>query len=235
MCLWQQEAAEKMVEFIHSCFQIDSYDFVGSMLDSNSLDVFSDVDICFCLSDNSALDATRLVNLLSERFCSVLGYETHISDDECILRICFENGWRFDLVFIYPKSNECLHVESSPDRSVNDVINQFWFLSSLVLVKLGRKDFLIAAHLALELCRLTIVLQMLVRDMMKNSNIHRFGDSEDVPILHALTQIEESASRNEILCVLYKAAEQVDKLSLSHFNIPEQTDTLRNLQRIFNI
>jgi len=96
----------------------------------------------------------------------------------------------------------------------------------MVLVKLGRGDNLIAAHLALELCQLTVVVQMLMRDEEKKTNIHRFGGREDVPVLRSLIPPANHSdmpgdmpahhsnlpdnSKNEIIRILFHASGHMD-------------------------
>ena len=106
----------------------------------------------------------------------------------------------------------------------------------MVLAKLGRGDYLTASHLALELCQLNIVMQMLVRDDRKRRAVHRFGDKEDVPIIHSL--FNEKAPKdllkgnieNKILYALYQAAEQMDSMTAGLcLGYASKTNTLRNI------
>ena len=227
---WQVKAADEMVDFIKNIMQIDSYVFKGSITDKNLLDVYSDVDICFKLSDTTVIKEKKLIAALSEHFCNIFGYELHSGNDKDTFRVCFENGWRFDLTFQYPKSKESKQEGFSTDNSIESIINQFWFMSSMVLVKLGRKDFLVASHLVLELYQLIIVIQMILRDKAKGTNIHRFGDSEDVPILHTLKQMNENTTENEVIHLLFQAAEYMDKISISLLDVPERAGILNALQ-----
>jgi len=227
---WQVKAADEMVDFIKSIMQIENYIFKGSITDKNLLDIYSDVDICFKLSDATGIEERKLITALSEHFFNIIGYELHSGNEEDTLRVCFENGWRFDLTFQYPKSKESKQEDYSPDNSIESIINQFWYMSSMVLVKLGRKDFLVASHLVLELYQLIIVVQMILRDKTKGTDIHRFGDSEDVPILHTLKQMNEDTTEKEIIYLLFKAAEHMDKISISLLDVPERAGILRALQ-----
>ena len=111
----------------------------------------------------------------------------------------------------------------------------------MVLSKLGRKDYLIAAHLALELCQLVIVTQMMMRDNKKNTNIHRFGDEEDVPVLRSLLHLKGSAdltdgsAATDILSALFLAAEYMDKVSVElGLGYVVKSDRLREMERLFS-
>jgi hypothetical protein len=221
MDLWQSKASKEMTDFLNGFMAVEKIVFTGSMLNQGLLDIFSDADMEIHLSNNTALDLKRLLKSMAEHFCSVFGYEFFCYDSNDVLRVCFENGWRFDLTFIYPELKDARLEENSFADKIDRTINQFWFTSVMVLVKLGRKDYLIAAHLVLELCQLIIVIQMLTRDQMKNTDRHRFGDKEDVPVLHGLLRLEESNSEDEILSILFQAAKHMDS---------ERTEKLTKIQ-----
>ena len=226
--------------------------FSGSLLDPDTLDIFSDVDITIALPENASTDVYDLIDALSKRFSSVFGYEIHNHDDSDTLRVCFENGWRFDITAIYSRERE-RERERARERArppqtaenayldkIESIVNQFWFLASMVLVKLGRNDHLIAAHLALELCRLIIVVQMLERDEEKKTDIHRFGGGEDVPVIHSLVSGDKrpgakaDKTKNEILGILFHAAEHMDNIAAAH--IPKyikRSDILYELNNQF--
>jgi len=213
MDIWQIIAADEMELFLRRSLPIEKVGLKGSILDQNSLDVFSDVDFEVYLHHDSGFDMNRLISIFSKHF-SIFGYETHNNTDNDLLRICLENGWRFDISFFYTKNNGLLLEETSFIGKINNIINQFWFMSSMVLVKLGRGDYLISSHLALELCQLIIVVQMLIRDHNKNTTAHRFGDKEDIPIFtHLLSADYNSDISKGILNVLFLAAEHMDKVS----------------------
>ena len=234
MGIWQAEAEQKMKDFLHSIFAIQRIETTGSILTPELMDIFSDVDLEIHLSSDDALDMMDLVNSLAKQFGNVFGYEVHFSDSKDLLRVCFENGWKFDLCFIY-SSPKKLHVPADIfEEKVRTIVNQFWFMSFMVLVKLGRKDNLIAAHLVLELCQLVIVVQMLMRDVDKDTNIHRFGDNEDVPTLRSLSDPNANNTATEVLGILFQAADNMDKicteLDIKHVG---KTDVLRVIQGMF--
>ena len=51
----------------------------------------------------------------------------------------------------------------------------FWFKATIVIAKVVRNDLLIALHLALDLARDCLVLQMMLRDRAAGTNVHRAG------------------------------------------------------------
>jgi len=223
MALWQMDAAKKMEELLSGFLVIESLSYSGSLLEPNTLDAFSDVDMVIRLSTNAALDQKRLLCIISDQLCGVFGHELFLGDTKDTLRICLENGWRFDLTFAYPMPKKTEFRDVSAEDRIDSVIHPFWFAAAMVLAKHGRKDHLVAAHLALEMCQLTIVVQMLVRDKTKRTDRHRFGDGEDVPILRSLARMEGG-----ILDLLYQAAEQMDTLcELFALGYPKRTGQLR--------
>jgi len=124
---------------------------------------------------------------------------------------------------------------------VENTVSSFWFTSLMALVKLGRNDFLIAAHHALELCQLVIVMQMLVRDEEKKTNSHRFGDGEDVPILYSLLSLKSRDDlsenmRSEILSIIFHVAKHMDGISAAVIpSYISRSQTLSELCRQFNL
>lgn len=54
-------------------------------------------------------------------------------------------------------------------------VDEFWFKAALAIVKVVRNDLLIGLHLALDLARDSLVLQMTRRDREKRTTIHRIG------------------------------------------------------------
>ena len=225
MSLWHVTAAAKMTDFMKSYFPAAEVSFTGSFLNPETLDIYSDVDMKVSPVGGGRVNLKAFVGAMSVRVYGVFGYETHINADSDVLRVCFDNGWRFDITLEYgtPQARES---GGALADNIDSVINQFWFLSSMVLVKLGRGDYLIAAHLALELCRLVIVIQMLVRDGETKTDIHRFGGFEEVPALKALATWGERRDNSQntgedILNILFLAAECMDMTAAA--NRPDYT------------
>jgi predicted nucleotidyltransferase len=216
MNFWQTRASEKMKNFLRNFSEIENVSMIGSMNEQNSLDIFSDIDLEIHLN-SSEFDLKKFINAMSTQVNTVFGYEI-IGNDNCdTLRVCFENGWRFDLIFLYPDAKKFSKDDTSFSAKVDTLINQFWFIAFLALVKLGLNDYLIAAHLALELFQLNIVLQMLIRDFEKNTNVHRFGDKESVPVLQHF-----SSRDTEIINMLFHAADDTPLTMYEKFSLFQQ-------------
>ena len=147
-----------------------------------------------------------------------------------------EDGWRFDISFFYSKEKVELPAESFEDK-VEAVVNEFWYITSLVIAKIGRGDYLVATHLALELCQMTILIQMLIRDDEKGTNVHRFGDKENVPILASLFDLMSQSAYvkdddvvEQIRAVLFQAVIQMDEIS-AQFNHQSKSPRLYALAK----
>jgi hypothetical protein len=209
--MWQKDAADKMSSLLSGLYEIDEITIGGSLNNPAQLDKFSDVDMQIFLTHNAQINIKALLAALSKTFAPVFGYEVISHARKDAIRVCLENGMRFDLVFRYPTDKIPQAADDSFAGKIDAVVNQFWFFASIILAKLGRRDNLIAAHMAFEMCQLIIVIQMLERDEAKGTNIHRFGDGEHIAVLHHSpkgfnhpTLACETA--NEILSVLFSAA-----------------------------
>jgi len=66
---------------------------------SSIQNVFSDVDIKISLLNNVAVDTKDLLADISDNFDGIFGYKVHNNHDNDVMRLCLDNGWRFDLTF----------------------------------------------------------------------------------------------------------------------------------------
>lgn len=235
--IWQFEASREMIEFIKETLDVERVDLTGSMQNHALLDALSDVDMDVVFNDSAVFDIKAFISALHVKF-GVFGYETfdYSDDKKYLLRVCLDNGWRFDMTFINAEVPGKAQTGDHFIDSLDSTINRFWFISTMVLVKLGRFDNLIASHLALELCQLIIVVRMLIRDNAKGTNIHRFGDKEDVPLLHALRNLKDNGdfsakdTKNEILSILYTAAQNMDNMpELRDFGYERRSEKLKKI------
>jgi hypothetical protein len=65
--------------------------------------------------------------------------------------------------------------QDAPPEELESMVDNFWFKAALGIVKVVRNDLLIGLHLALDLARDNLVLQMTQRDREKRIMIHRIG------------------------------------------------------------
>lgn len=189
-----------------------------------------------CYSD---VDLSIVVKLSSQGNITSVEYMKHIdrfgiNADNCLgmcfvaennmYRIILKNGMRYDFgfEFDYDDNAECIHIVpreeewSNPSWSIDNV-NQFWFLQIQALGKLYRKDFLISAHLANMNLNETLVQQMVLRDIERGTNHHRYGYEEELAYMRNKDKCPIKASNdtfNMIADKLYCAALTYDELML---------------------
>ena len=234
MSKWQIVAMEEVTAFLNRVLPIEKIDIYGSVLDFEQLDVFSDVDMSVFPEKGLDFQMQDFIRTLSGEY-EIFGYQIIRCDTHDLLRVCFETGWRFDISFFYSKEKIELPAESFEDK-VEAIVNEFWYITSLVLAKIGRGDYLVAAHLVLELCQMTIVIQMLIRDDEKGTNVHRFGDKENVPILASLFDLMSQPTyakddgAEQIRAVLFRVAKQMDEISVQ-FNHQSKSHCLYALAK----
>jgi len=112
-----------------------------------------------------------------------------------------------------------------PDRFVPaseaDVLamaDPFWFQAAVAIGKVMRDDLLIGAHVALDLARTCLVLQMMRRDREKGTNVHRSGGwgNEAVEMVWPGVAGQGSAPGSDarnILDLVEKCCEAFDRLA----------------------
>ncbi|MCL2188549.1 MAG: hypothetical protein FWC16_06545 [Defluviitaleaceae bacterium] len=225
--MWQPQADKLMREFISSYADVKKITTKGSLQDEMSVDTFSDVDLEIKLADVIPFTISDFVEKLPTQFGVILGYEIHHNERDDVLRVCFENSWRFDLTFQYPTL-------PMPRRSAVPTVDRFWFIASLALVRLGREDYLMASHLALELCQLVLVMQMVLRDKEKNTNIHRFGDKEVVPVLMGLG-LSGGNTRAAIANLIFHAARHMDNVAMMESGYTSRRGKLQELAKFMRL
>jgi hypothetical protein len=75
----------------------------------------------------------------------------------------------------------------------------FWFKATLAIAKAARNDLLVALHLALDLQRDCLALQMLLRDRSLRRNVHRTGGPPwNKIVAELLTQKHTDAVQNAL-------------------------------------
>ena len=69
----------------------------------------------------------------------------------------------------------CPTFSGVPTEEADSIVESFCFKASVAIAKTVRNDLLVASHLALDLSRDCLVLQMFRRDRDKGTNVHRTG------------------------------------------------------------
>ena len=97
------------------------------------------------------------------------------------------------------------------ERSVVGISKTFWFKASIAMAKTVRNDLLVALHLALDLVRDCLVLQMIRRDRELGTDVHRVGGFGN-DIVSRLYQTVGGASPLEILRIVRRSTLVADEL-----------------------
>jgi hypothetical protein len=93
----------------------------------------------------------------------------------------------------------------------NQMVEQFWYRSTIAVYKVIRRDLLIALHLALELQQDCLVLGMMLLDRVEQTNHHRSGGMGN-QFVEKLS-VPASFSAEDILHMIAAAAQLFDELA----------------------
>jgi hypothetical protein len=88
----------------------------------------------------------------------------------------------------------------------------FWFKAAFAVAKAARNDLLVALHLALDLQRDCLVLQMLLRDRQLRTNIHRTGGWGNEIVAQILAEGQGDSARG-ILNIVERCCACFDDLA----------------------
>ena len=97
-------------------------------------------------------------------------------------------------------------------EEIERIINTFWFKAASAITKVVRNDLLIGLHLALDLVRDGLVLQMIRRDRKKRTTIHRVGGWGNELVTHFSLKSGDR-SDEEILHFVKLSCEVFDELA----------------------
>lgn len=92
------------------------------------------------------------------------------------------------------------------------IAEDFWFKAAIAIAKAARRDLLVALHLALDLQRDCLLLQMLLRDRRLGTNVHRFGGWGDDIVAELMPRRRRKGSQ-QVLDVIERACACFDALS----------------------
>ena len=187
-------------------------------------DIYSDIDIQIKIklgdedyNSKAPIYADCLKRLGFDN--DILGVAHYCTEERGeVIRVCKTNGMRFDLII----TAICAEgVPTLPHEYISDAlgkVNNFWFIATQALGKLMRKDYLISCHLAHMLIQEALVLQMIMRDNEKGTNIHRYGYSEELDYFSLYSKEDihyaktSDETYNHIARLLYCAVKSYDRL-----------------------
>ena len=99
-----------------------------------------------------------------------------------------------------------------PGEAIEEMVEAFWLRAAVVITKVVRNDLLIGLHLALDLARDSLVLQMMRRDREKGTAIHRVGGWGN-ELVARLSWNGQGDSSGGILDLLRSSCEVFDELA----------------------
>lgn len=105
--------------------------------------------------------------------------------------------------------------EPNPE-AIDNMANNFWLKGVVAIAKIAREDYLIAGHLALEMAQDCIVLQMMLRDREKGTNIHRLGARESIEIFSSIRNLGKLQPPEDIIMIIEDSALTFDKLAKTY-------------------
>ena len=96
---------------------------------------------------------------------------------------------------------------------IERMADHFWFKAAIAITKVVRNDLLIGLHLALDLTRDCLVLQMIRRDREKRTKIHRTGGWGN-ELVARFSWDGQECSPVKILDLISRSCETFDELAL---------------------
>ncbi|MBN2390695.1 MAG: aminoglycoside 6-adenylyltransferase [Anaerolineae bacterium] len=102
--------------------------------------------------------------------------------------------------------------ENITSTTIANMADHFWFKAAVAITKVMRSDLLIGLHLALDLARDCLVLQMLRRDQALRTTIHRTGGWGNAWVEQLLWDSPEH-SEVQILDLIARSCTSFDELA----------------------
>lgn len=104
-------------------------------------------------------------------------------------------------------------VQELPREEIEEMIDAFWLKASVAITKVVRDDLLIGLHLALDLARDCIHLQMMLRDRERGTAIHRTGGWGN-ELVGRFSRDGQGDSGEAVLDLVASSCELFDELAL---------------------
>lgn len=188
---------------------VESIRLYGSHRHPDQVDEWSDIDIEINMTSSVTDNIPQLEQLIND-LGKVVAKEIIRQTDKVLLRlvICIDGG--VELLDLSIKSSISSMLKSS-------AVDVFWWRLFLATKKFKRKDFLIGGHLLLACMQDILVLKMVERDHKKQTNIHRFGDQENIQNILGLTQFKLD-NLPQIETYLLEVADTFDRMHLNQSN-----------------
>lgn len=187
----------------------------GSRTNPSSVDRWSDIDVKIVLQEGQEVDQ-NFIELLLKNIGTLIGKQTLIGEKEIVCRVVLQTHLTGDIEmidFTLAKNLRGKRVIECKADLTDQEEQVFWFRLFLSAIKWMREDHLIGTHLLLDNLQILLEMEMRKRDERKQTNIHRFGDGENVKELLALAQLQWK-KKSQIANYLCAIGEQYDRMML---------------------
>ncbi|MEM8901147.1 MAG: hypothetical protein AAGC85_23760 [Bacteroidota bacterium] len=224
-------------------FKKDIYQILltGSQLSPKEIDFWSDADLGIILNTWEEFDLSKCLQSLSNCY-PIIAQETHLATESIIICLVMRTskGLAFLDISFYsirkwedvwptrmspfkvlygsplPEKKEAQKPSVTTFTYSQEKISHTWFLFFQTMKKFKRRDNLIGLHLMLELVKEYLVIEMIERDVAKETNIHRFGSNEQLPASISSLELPFSTI-NQNLDYLLKLANEFDQKWQQYF------------------
>lgn len=189
----------------------------GSRRMERQVDFWSDTDLSVILEPDMRVDEHQFVQAINQ-LGFIIGSERYSEQASMLYRTAIEfqdtihlldatiytyNEWGLtgisknqSAAIVYGQIEIGENQKTAPELGAFDSyeqqIHQTWFKYLITIKKFARNDNLIGMHLLLDLIREYLVMEMIERDMRKGTNIHRFGEAEQLPEMIKLFRVDEA-------------------------------------------
>ncbi len=102
--------------------------------------------------------------------------------------------------------------QDAPAEQIAAMADAFYFKAAVAITKVARNDWLIGAHLALDLAQDALVLQMIRRDREKRTTVHRTGGWGN-EIVERVAWGDWQSAGDGILALIQRSYEIFDELA----------------------
>lgn len=102
--------------------------------------------------------------------------------------------------------------QDPPAEQIAAMADAFYFKAAVAITKVVRKDWLIGAHLALDLAQDALILQMIRRDRKKRTTVHRTGGWGN-EIVERVAWGDWQSAGDSILALIQRSCEIFDELA----------------------
>lgn len=238
---WRKKTLDELLLILTDMEGFVSLSIFGSMLNDQTLDIWSDIDALLVVKNKSIKNYFPTTKWL-EKINSVFTIQQSSNSQGSTTKIIFDDFRKIDLII----TTESKILDSDPFWSKQNIIHsnsdiiskklmginkgkskfdkknyqietlssEFWFIAYTALTKIIREDLLIGLHLSLDLYKMCLVLAMWMRDKETGTNIHRIGGVNN-DLINKLNIKIKNFSKRDLIALIDKCSKEFDAMSLT--------------------